>query len=948
MRTDFSTSFDTEKDKKANRPVTLIQIDWSALGALPALTLRLTDRGSESDPKKLTLNGTDWHAVIENTGNLDRLVKAGNFSANSVPDLNVALTNLPTALFSPAKPFSHVFRDRPPESATVTVSQWFDGLLESDIAPIFVARIEDPIKFDEVSCSFDLVDIANSRGSVSVGNLINATDYPNAPESSIGKMKPIVIGQVEKAPSILVRQAAQTKVTSVAASGDATLTVADTALFSASGTLKLNDDEVAYTGKTATTFTGCTGVNEFHYAGDVVLEKITDHRYLFSDPVYPIKQISNVKVDRQPAEVADYSLDLVNGEVIFNKKPEKVDSLDTRFLQAQFDALGTGNTAVDALNAADPVTKTEYAKINQTSSVLSLKQTDVMPAIGVIGKVKIRVEHFVEEKLPNDTISVDVVGSGQVGLLSPPATADAIGSQGNVDITHTHLDSLGFPITDPTHQHVLPRKTEVRQDATAGIDAGGFVIDSLNPTHIITFPTAPSGTIDSVDYVMNFEMSGVSGSVNTGLVLTGTNPDSYRFFKIGFPNVYTPNGSHSNAPTTVTIARESGFGSGTMKLFNCVRVITLTPAEDTDVIGTGTSTSKTGSVTQHASSPALTGSAEKNTSTIVDFIDISSQVAGDWAWFTNREVQVKYNGTSDGRTAFVIHVAFEIEYARRRLSFTDDVTADVQGVKDDGLGTITGGADALLERPDHVFKWSVLNLLGLTAVDIDSASFTQAGTDFSTAIAGGYQLAGIIQAKAEIKNIWRDWEKNCRAYFFWDLGKARIQFRPLNQISLPFTPDKTILDNMIRLNSNGQSTVQVERTPNRNIVNTIDLQYQREWSSKEYESIENDSDADSVTRYGRREKPKDFEFDWVRVQVQATDLLAFFLAQHREPADVLDIELFLDNIELERGDLLSISPPTHEDTGLPALVLGAGRQIGSGRERRMDSIPVTVQLMRID
>lgn len=948
MRTDFSTSFNTEKDKKANAPVTLIQIDWSAIGLLPALTLRLTDRGSGTDNKKLTINGTDWHAVIENTGGLDRLVKAGNFSANSVSDLGITITNLPTALFSPAKPFSYVFKDRPPESATVTVSQWFDGLLAPDIAPIFVARIEDPVKFDEVSCSFDLVDIAGLRGSVAVGNLINSTDYPNAPESSIGKMKPIVIGEVEKAPSFLVKEARKTKVTSVAAPEDATLTVADTADYSLTGTLKLNDDEVAYTGKTATTFTGCTGINEFHYAGDIVLEKITDHRYLFSDPAYAIKQISNVKVDGQPADSADFSLDLANGEVVFNKKPEQADSFDTRFLQAQFDALGAGNTAVDALNAANPNTKTEYAQINQTTNTLALKQTDVLPAIGVIGKVKLRVEHFVEEKLPNDSVSVDVVGLGQVGLLSPPATADAIGSQGNVDITHTHLDSLGFPISDPTHKHNLPRKTEVRQEATAGIDAGGFVIDSLNPTHTITFPTAPAGTIDSVDYVMNYEMSGVSGSVNTGLFLNGTNPDSYRFFKIGFPNIYTPNGSlNSAAPTTVTILRESGFGSGTMKLYNCTRVITLTPAEDTNVITTGTFTSKTGSVTQHASVPGVGGTAEKNTSTIVDFIDITSNVAGDWAWFSNREIQVNYNGASDGRTAFIIHVAFEIEYARRRLKFTDAVTADIQGIKDDGAGSISGVADAMLTRPDHVFKWSILNLLSLTASKIDSGSFTEAGTEFSGVITGGYKLEGVVQKKTEIKNLWRDWEKNCRAYFFWDLGKAKIQFRPIHEISLPFNPDKTIADNMIRLDSNERAVIEVERTPNRNIVNTIDLRYKRDWSSKDYDSIENGSDADSVTRYGRREKPKDFDFDWTRVQAQATNLLAFFLAQHEEPSDVLSLELFLDNIEIERGDLLSISPPTHADSDLPALVLAVGRQIGSGRAGRMDSIPVTLQLMRV-
>ena len=73
MRTDFSTSFSTEKDKKANAPVTLMQIDWPAIGALPVLTLRLTDRGTDTDNKKLTIAGTDWHAVIENTGGTWRL-----------------------------------------------------------------------------------------------------------------------------------------------------------------------------------------------------------------------------------------------------------------------------------------------------------------------------------------------------------------------------------------------------------------------------------------------------------------------------------------------------------------------------------------------------------------------------------------------------------------------------------------------------------------------------------------------------------------------------------------------------------------------------------------------------------------------------------------------------------------------------------------------------------
>ncbi len=62
----------------------------------------------------------------------------------------------------------------------------------------------------------------------------------------------------------------------------------------------------------------------------------------------------------------------------------------------------------------------------------------------------------------------------------------------------------------------------------------------------------------------------------------------------------------------------------------------------------------------------------------------------------------------------------------------------------------------------------------------------------------------------------------------------------------------------------------------------------------------------------------------------------------------MEFEAFLDNLELERGDLVTISPPTHEDANRPGLVLGAGRVFGSGAAGRMDAVPVTLQLMDTD
>ncbi len=68
---------------------------------------------------------------------------------------------------------------------------------------------------------------------------------------------------------------AVTTLSVAAAAGDTTLTVADTTAFPAAGTLLVDNEQVTYTGKTATTFTGLTrGANATaaaaHTAGSVV------------------------------------------------------------------------------------------------------------------------------------------------------------------------------------------------------------------------------------------------------------------------------------------------------------------------------------------------------------------------------------------------------------------------------------------------------------------------------------------------------------------------------------------------------------------------------------------------------------------------------------------------------------------------------------------------------
>ncbi len=315
--------------------------------------------------------------------------------------------------------------------------------------------------------------------------------------------------------------------------------------------------------------------------------------------------------------------------------------------------------------------------------------------------------------------------------------------------------------------------------------------------------------------------------------------------------------------------------------------------------------------------------------------------------FKNKEVQVKYNGTSDGRTAFIIHTAFEIEYARRRVSFTDAISADVEGVADDVEGTITGTPGALIIRPDHVYQWSILKVLNLSSTEIHSASMSSAAIFYDTN-GGGYKLAGAILSQTSLRNLWLDWGRSSRSYFYWDLGQARIRVRPLNWMTEATAHDKAIDSSLIRADENGLLAFSAQRGSVENIVNSIDLKYKRDWSEAEepYAAIASTSDADSIARYGIREKVDVFQFDWVRDLAMAEDLASFYLHEYAEPLEVYQFELFLDHMELERGDILQINPPIYELDSVLCIALGVGRVLGSGKASRMDSVPVTARLMR--
>ena len=949
MRT-FTSGFTAAKNKKSHQPINLLKLSWPAIGDFPAKTLNLADHA-------LTIDGVNYLPLVDNWGSiagtgLDALLQ--NSGEEKAP---VVLVNAPVDFGEGLQRFSDLLFEYPPEAATGILYQWFEGegLAAADQTELLTARIVDPVGYDERFCSLHLLVESAHHGRLMVGNTVTQSDYPDAPETVIGLTKPIVIGLVEDVPGMPVRRVYTTRLTSVALPGTNTLDVASTAGFPATGSVVINDDTISYTGLAATQFTGCNGINEFHYAGDEVIESVSDHRYLLSDPAYPVSGINNVKVAGELADGAGYAIDLANGEVIFSSKPRKLVSVDTRFLQAQFDAVASGNTALDALLATDPNNRTNFAKISQVNPKLRLQQTDDMGVLGQIQKVLIRVEHWAEEKIPNDALNVRVDGI-LVGALSKPAQEDGAATTGTTDIEHVHLDDLGFPITDPQHEHQLPRFTEHLQKPVSNLLPEGINLNASNGRKFpIDFPSIPPGNIKSIEYFVDHESYGTWSTTNPTLrnyLDVGSSHEIFFNALTGAGSVYTTRVVDNINVTRVWIRTDATVSHALKRISNVTRTITYEGAvnlpEEVETRDTGVFTAKIGGIIQHSSAPPLDSVTEKSTNTVVNFYDITNQVERDWAWFKDKIIEIEYNGALDGRTVYIIHTAFEIEYARRRLEATDAVTADVTGVKDDGAGTITGTPNAVIERPDHVFRWSILNLLGLTAAIVDDSSFNQAGTEFSNVISGGYKLAGVVQSKRLLDTLWRQWMKESRSHVYWDAaGKARLQFRPINQSLVAVGNEvKALTENMVRLDpETGAGRIQLQRTPSAGVVNHIELGYQRDWVADHYRNLHVESDSDAISLFGKRERPEEFLFDWCRDSVMAQDLARFYLAELKAPQTLIECAVFLDQLELERGDFVTVSHPlVSGSSALHGIVLPSTHTPGSGKAWRMDGLDLMIRL----
>jgi len=258
--------------------------------------------------------------------------------------------------------------------------------------------------------------------------------------------------------------------------------------------------------------------------------------------------------------------------------------------------------------------------------------------------------------------------------------------------------------------------------------------------------------------------------------------------------------------------------------------------------------------------------------------------------------------------------------------YVDYFIADVDGYKDDASGTYTGTPNALIERPDHIFKHFLAVYANWAIADF----YTNAGSSFSTK---GYAFSVVINEYRKLKEWLAFMAFQSRCYFRFAAGKANLLWRPDS-----VTSDKTITAAMIRMGEDAKTSLRgPRRSPLDEVINKITIHYDKIWAKSgddAYTKTAEASDATSITRYGEKEKPELFKFDFVTIQAMAEDLRDFYIARYKDRRKVVEMEVFLDNAEIEFADGVTIAPLSN----LLCEVQKANIQPGSGKEMRNDII----------
>lgn len=264
------------------------------------------------------------------------------------------------------------------------------------------------------------------------------------------------------------------------------------------------------------------------------------------------------------------------------------------------------------------------------------------------------------------------------------------------------------------------------------------------------------------------------------------------------------------------------------------------------------------------------------------------------------------------------------------------VTVDADGAVDDGAGTYTGTPAALIERPDHVFKYIWGELLGAPSGDIDGTSFTAAGTFYA---ANSYAFALVIYQPVPAETLLTRLAVQCRSRFLiTPAGQVKLIVRQLYQASAHAVAKSEIQ----------RDSVSMRRSPHTELINYFTVRYAKNHAAERneadvYQAAAVFSDGASISRFGQRRwlgRQDLFWFDAVTDAAMALHVGGYFREYCALIRKMPEFSVFLDNLEIEPGDLIDITHDLDALAGFVCEVFKVTHHLGSARRGAVDHLTI--------
>lgn len=936
-RTGLTSDYKIELARKAAAPL------MSAVFHFPAPTgdVFVSDR-------ECTIGGQAHRGPVASFGNYKESLKArdGNFQIGHMP-----MEILNTPIFgAPAARFSDLWAGVALEGLEVDVYQNFRQAGGTILQAPFHSFVMRRGIYTPRTCAFDLISVSEKYlDKKEIGFLIDQTDFPRASLRAVGQRANILYGPAKRAKAHAIEA---NPASPLRAAMDSVQTVIPIAqqfydIVNSAGRVQIGIEQIDYTGKSATgpSLTGCTrGVNETtadaHPAGAVVFSLLSEYAFLAAghavkagSKVYIKKGDAEIPVDPSRYSFATADSSFVSGKTLslirFSQPPLKAERTYTQT------RIFTGTSGTLTLAAGG----SSFAK------TLLLGPANFPKSSG----------HY------EVTINWHLDTGGEHGLQFSISTAPSL--------TLYEADVNNQPIVNwaPyvfTTDSIISRTFQLAKLSGSGTATftQTAIVDSLSIVYQVAtslLDLLPAGSQGSETTIKQEATGGqlrILAGGTTGSIVVNFDAQNQAKSSGRFRYNISSSGGGDTASIRIELIRA---GESTIVLFDSDadghRLI--------DHVGAGAYAFE-GDIWHNSVTVTLrkkVGTLSVNSVLSVALMTVEYDVANPSAAAPGGEL---------------------LDQSTADLIIGGEVLFDGEGFQDDGVGTYTGSAGALIENPADVLHHLARFVGGVPVGRIDVPAFAQARAD----LPAYYKLGGVVtERSSNLKELLLALGLQSRLRPDWPIDKLTVRaLKTSYSFTLYDGAPKILTENQVAADGDGRkepcvSTLKIDFSDPNDIINSFKILYGRDFSvARGAESFRKSTavfeDVASINTNGLRQQAERFWCDFITEDnaAMANDMGAFWLVRLKNTARIVSLDCFLDQFPVINGDVIGLNfaaqkggtgasffpytfPITFGAAGLPGeifdgwngtqmlLVEQFERRPGSARDKRGDRMALVLR-----